>query len=174
MQGYILKFGAISGLLVITPMIIGMVAGGQDSFAGGQAFGYTLMLVAFSLIFMAIKRYRDKELGGVIRFGQAFLLGLGIAAVAGVAYVSVWELFLYTSDYAFVSEYSESLIAAERASGADAARMAEFEAQVAATIENYGKVWFRVPITFSEIFPVGAIVSLISAAILRKPGVLPA
>ena len=40
------------------------------------------MIVALSVIFLGVKRYRDQELGGVIRFGTAFMLGLGIAAVA--------------------------------------------------------------------------------------------
>lgn len=174
MQGYILKFGAIAGLLVITPMVLGMAFGGADSAAAGEAFGYTLMLVAFALIFVATKRYRDKELGGVIRFGQALALGLGIAAVAGVAYVFVWELYLFTSDYAFINDYKAGVIAAERDAGADAARLAEVELTMEQMVANYSKPWFRIPITFSEIFPIGAIVSLISAAVLRNPRVLPA
>lgn len=174
MQGYILKFGAISGLIVIIPMVLGMLFGGADSVTGGEAFGYTLMLVAFSLIFVATKRYRDRELGGVIRFGQAFALGLGIAAVAGVAYVVVWELYLFTSDYAFINEYKAGVIAAERDAGTSAAQLAELEQRMEQVVENYGKPWFRIPITFSEIFPVGVLVSLISAAVLRNPRVLPA
>ncbi len=174
MQRYILGFGAISGLLVITPMIVGMAVGGADSAAGSEAVGYAIMLVALSLVFIAIKRYRDQELGGVIRFGQALALGLGIAAVAGVAYVVVWELYLFTSDYAFINEYKAGVIAAERDAGASAAKLAEVEQQMDQMVGNYEKPWFRIPITFAEIFPVGAIVSLISAAILRNPRVLPA
>ena len=174
MQGYILKFGILSGLLVITPMILGMVLGGADSAAGSVLVGYAIMLVAFALIFVATKRYRDRELGGVIRFGQAFLLGLGIAAVAGVAYVMVWELYLFTSDYAFINEYKAGVIAAERDAGASAAKLAELEQEMERMVANYSKPWFRIPITFSEIFPVGVLVSLVSAAVLRNPRVLPA
>ena len=39
---------------------------------------------------------------------------------------------------------------------------------------QYADPLFRLPITFLEIFPVGLLISLISAAILRNPGVLPA
>ena len=155
-------------------MVLGMVFGGADSAAGSELFGYTLMLVAFALIFVATKRYRDRELGGVIRFGQALALGLGIAAIAGVAYVVVWELYLFTSDYAFINDYKAGVIAAERDAGASAAKLAEVEQQMDRMVANYGKPWFRIPITFSEIFPVGAIVSLISAALLRNPRLLPA
>jgi hypothetical protein len=39
---------------------------------------------------------------------------------------------------------------------------------------QYANPLFRLPMTFAEIFPVGVLVSLISAAILRNPRVLPA
>ena len=57
-------------------------------------FGYLVMLVALSLIFVGVKRYRDSQCGGVINFGPAFVLGLAIAAVAALVYALVWESYL--------------------------------------------------------------------------------
>ncbi|WP_299694913.1 hypothetical protein [Hydrocarboniphaga sp.] len=37
----------------------------------GVALGYMIMLIALSAVFVAIKRHRDIELGGVIRFWPA-------------------------------------------------------------------------------------------------------
>ena len=48
-----------------------------------------------------------------------------------------------------------------------AARMAEFQ-------EQYANPFFRLPVTFIEIFPVGVVISLISAALLRNSRFLPA
>jgi hypothetical protein len=39
---------------------------------------------------------------------------------------------------------------------------------------QYADPLFRMPMTFMEIFPVGLLISLISAAVLRNPKVLPA
>lgn len=39
---------------------------------------------------------------------------------------------------------------------------------------QYANPLFRMPMTFTEIFPVDVLVSRISAALLRKPGFLPA
>jgi hypothetical protein len=39
---------------------------------------------------------------------------------------------------------------------------------------NYANPLFRMAITFTEIFPVGLVVALISAALLRNPRFLPA
>ena len=174
MTRYILGYGGIAGLLIIVTMIVGIVLGGHGSATASELFGYLVMLVALSLIFVAIKRYRDRALGGVIRFGQALALGMGIAAVAGVAYVVVWEIHLAMTDFAFVKEYTAGLIDAKRTSAASPEELAALEARLAEWASQYAKPWIRLPITFTEIFPVGAIVALISAAVLRKPGVLPA
>ena len=53
-----------------------------------MVFGYVTMLVALSAVFVAIKRYRDTELGGVIGFWPALGLGLGISVIAGIIYVA--------------------------------------------------------------------------------------
>ena len=51
-------------------------------------------------------------------------------------------------------------------------------AQVVAEMErfkaNYANPLYRLPMTFSEIFPVGILVSLVTAALLRNRRFLPA
>lgn len=170
MSRYIFVYGGIVGALIIITMIFGIAMGGAESSFASQAFGYTIMLVALSMIFVATKRYRDRDLGGVIRFGQAMALGLGIAAVSGVAYVVIWEAYLAATDYAFIDEYAARTLETLRAEGASADAIASAERMNA----NYAKLWFRLPVTFSEIFPVGALVSLVSSLVLRKSQVLSA
>lgn len=173
MQRYILIYGTAAGLLVITTMILGFVFGGAGSSAASEAFGYTIMLVALSLIFVAIKRYRDRDLGGVIRFGQGVALGMGIAAVAGVAYVVVWEIHLHVTDFAFINEYAANIIAKRQAAGIGADELETLRQSMEKMSADYRIAWRRLPMTFLEIFPVGAIVALFSAALLRNPRILP-
>ena len=118
MQKIILTFGAISGLVTFTVFVVGarMAIRGGSAEAGG-ALGYLIMLVALSVIFIGIKRYRDRELGGVIRFGKAFLVGLGISAFAGVIYVISWEIYLKSTDYTFIGEYTQAVVEGKRAAG---------------------------------------------------------
>ena len=112
----ILAFGAAAGVLVAVPMCI-MVANSEPGSAGqSQLVGYLTMMVALSLIFVGVKRYRDRVLGGVIRFGTALGLGLGISAVAGVIYVIGWEITLAVTDFAFVDASSHTVVPAGRSS----------------------------------------------------------
>ena len=66
------------------------------------------------------------------------------------------------------------MIEQARASGADAQGLAAASAQAAEFTAMYANPLFRVPMTFLEIFPVGILVSLISAGLLRNSKLLPA
>ena len=136
--------------------------------------GYLIMIVALSMIFVGIKRYRDRELGGVIKFGTAALLGLGITLVASVVYVAVWEVNLSLTDHSFIEEYTRSVVADKQADGITGAELAAVEAEMATMRERYADPLFRVPMTFLEIFPVGLLISLLAAAVLRNSKFLPA
>ncbi len=166
-----LVYGAIAGVVIIAIMSLGMFLGGGS---GSQLQGYLTMLVVLSLIFVGVKRYRDRDLGGVIKFLPAFGLGVGIAAVAGIFYVLSWEVSLHLTDFAFVEDYKQSSIAAYEAKGLTGAALATKVEALEATMSGYYNPLYRIPITFLEIFPVGLVVALISAALLRNPKVFPA
>jgi hypothetical protein len=172
-----LKYGAVSGAIVVGVIIAGMLyAGGVG---GGHAtsslwFGYLIMILALSMIFLAIREYRNKKLGGVIKFLPAFGLGLLVAVIAGVVYVAAWETFLQTTHYPFMENYTAAMIEAKRAAGVTGAELEAYVAEMEQMKASYADPLFRLPMTFIEIFPVGLIIALISAAILRNPKVLPA
>ncbi len=171
---YALIYGGIIGVVVIAFMVATMFALGFDNPSTAELAGYVVMIAVLTLVFIGIKRFRDVELGGVISFGKAAGVGIGIAAVAGVFYVIAWEAFLQVSEFDFMAAYSQGLIAdinAQNISDAEkAAQIAELQEQM----EMYGNPLFRLPITFIEIFPVGLVVALISALVLKNPKVLPA
>ena len=174
MTRIILIFGIAAGLLVAVPMDL-MVANSEHGSAAQSYFtGYLVMVLALSLIFFGVKRLRDRELGGVIRFVPALLAGLGISVVAGVIYVIGWEITLAVTDFAFIDSYSTAAVEAARAKGASAADIAAVIAQMDEFRRQYANPFFRLPMTFIEIFPVGVLISLISAALLRNSRFLPA
>ncbi len=148
MQRSMLIYGTIAGLVIIVVNTISLEIG------HGQAWlGLLVMFIAFSTIFVAIKQYRDETLGGVISFGAALLMGLGIATIASVVYVAIWELYLAATDYKFIGDY---------------AGLAKDAAEAERIVIQYSNPLFRLPMTFLEVFPAGVLVSLGSAATLRN------
>ena len=170
---YALIYGGIAGAIVVG-IISATIAMDLPSHATSMWVGYLVMLAALSLIFVGVKRYRDVECGGVIRFGRAFGLGLGIAAVAALVYVIGWEAYLAVSGKDFMAEYSAGIIDGMRAEGARDATIAAKQVEMQRLAESYRDPLFRMPLTFIEIFPVGLLVALVSAGLLRNPKLMPA
>jgi hypothetical protein len=170
---YALIYGGIAGAIVVT-IISATIALGLANHSSSIWVGYTIMLMALSLIFVGVKRYRDVECGGVIRFGRAVLLGLGMAAVAALIYATGWEIYLAVSGQDFMAEYSAGILDGMRAEGAPQAAIEAKAVEMRELAESYRNPLFRFPLTFVEIFPVGLLVALVSAALLRNPKLLPA
>jgi hypothetical protein len=167
---YALVYGLLSGLVVIAVMCTGFVlAPRHDNVMHTLWFGYLIMLVALTFIFVGIKRYRDIERGGVIKFLPAFGLGIGIAFVAGLVYAAGWEAYLAATDYSFMDEYIAGIRHAREAAGVTGPALAREMAELESLRVQYQSPLFRLPMTFIEIFPVGFLVALVSAALLRNP-----
>jgi uncharacterized membrane protein YhaH (DUF805 family) len=170
----IVFFGLIAGVIAILPMSFIALNSGHKSFASSLTFGYLVMLLAFSMIFVGVKRLRDQTHGGVIKFLPALLVGLGISVVASVIYAIGWEIALAATHYSFADSYAASMIASAQAKGASAAELQRVTAEAHTFKVQYADPSFRLPMTFIEIFPVGVVVSLIAAALLRNSRFLPA
>jgi hypothetical protein len=171
----ILKYGVVAGLIVGIPLAVMCVAMKDEPPATwGMVVGYLTMLIAFTTIFVAIKRQRDIERGGVIRFWPALGIGLGISFVASIIYVLAWEAALAITQVDFGTTYANLLIDQEKAKGVSAEALEKFSAEMRQFATDYTDPLFRMPMTFTEIFPVGLLVSLVSAGLLRNSRFLPA
>lgn len=171
---YALIYGFLAGAVVAGTITAGLVVGPENSFFSSLWFGYLVMFVALSFVFTGVKRYRDVEKGGVIRFVPALGMGLAIAVVAALAYIIVWEIYLAATGYRFMDEFLAAAARGMAAEGKTAAEIQAFLDDQRWVRDNYPNPLIRIPITFLEIFPVGLIMALFSAAVLRFPRVLPA
>jgi hypothetical protein len=168
-------YGTLAGLIVAVPMVWSMmVLTPQTAPDNGAVYGYLTMIVALTAVFLGVKHYRDKVLGGAIKFVPALLVGLGISAVASVFYVVGWEISLAFSGFDFAASYSNAMVEAARAKGASPADLQKAIADGEAFAKMYANPFYRLPITFIEMFPVGMLISLISAALLRNSRLLSA
>lgn len=172
MKKNVLVFGLISGVVVSIIMSIGMItlkgdSGAQLGSSFMMAIGYLSMLVSFSFIYVGVKNYRDKQNGGVISFGQAFKMGLLIALIGSTLYVISWALLynFYMPD--FMEKYCNQIVEEARATSS-AVELEKLTKQMNQQKEMYkNPVWFTL-FTYMEILPVGLIVSLITALILKR------
>jgi amino acid transporter len=164
-----LVFGLIAGGIVSIIMAIGVATTYQSmDFDRGMVIGYASMVIAFSFVFVGIKNHRDKYNGGVISFGKAFKTGLWITLIASTVYVAVWmvEYPLFFPD--FMDKYSEHMIAKAKESGASLVEIESQTAEMTMYKDMYKNPLFVILFTYFEILPVGLVVTIISALILKR------
>jgi uncharacterized membrane protein YozB (DUF420 family) len=174
MRRIVLAYGLIAGAIV-SALVIGLIAlnRGDIDVERGHIYGYASMILAFLLVFFGIRRYRDTVGGGAIGFGRAVGVGLLITLVASAVYVVTWQIVYHGFLPDFAERYGAAVVERMRESGETAAAIAAKEAEVAHFAELYRNPLFNVAVTFLEIFPVGLVVTLISAAILRRKPAAP-
>ena len=172
MKKNVLVFGLISGAVVSTIMAIGTITlkndeGAELSNNFMMMIGYLSMLISFSFIFVAVKNYRDKQNGGVISFGQSFKMGLLITLIGSTMYVIMWAWVHHFYMPDFMDKYCNQIVEQARAT-ATAAKLEKLTQKMNEQKEMYkNPIWFTL-ITYMEILPVGLIVSLITALILKR------
>ena len=168
MKRVVLTFGFIAGGLLALMMVVSMFFVDQIGYDRSEVLGYTTMVLAFLLVFFGIKSYRDNVAGGSVTFARALTVGLLIALVTSACYVAAWEVIYYAVFPDFADKYAAHAIEKMRTSGASAAQIAETTRQMTQFREAYKNPFVNIAYTFIEVFPVGLVMTLVSAGILRR------
>lgn len=172
MKKNVLVFGLISGLIAALTMVVSMEIGYNSSHgAGSMLIGFGSMIVAFSFIFVGIKNYRDKYNGGYVSFGSAFKMGFLIALIGSSMYVLAWGIDYSVFHPDFMEKYTAAKIAQAQTSHLSPAELAATKTEMANMVTSYKNPLVFVMYTYMEILPVGILMALFAALILkRKPG----
>jgi hypothetical protein len=169
MKKTVLIFGSISGLIITTMMVFSSIeCYTNPDYKPNDIVGYAGMIAAFAFIFIGIRNYRDKYNGGVISFAKAFKTGFYISLVASTIYVGVWLIDYYVFIPDYLDKFIPHVLRDAKADGATPAELKEKAAEMAKFKEMYKNPAFVIVVSYAEILPLGAIISLISAFFLRK------
>jgi hypothetical protein len=172
MKKNIIIYGLIAGIVVsiLMQFIVNYISHckGNVDFDTSMLIGYASMLIAFSLVFVGIRNYRDKYNEGVISFGKAFKIGSMIVLIASTIYVVAWliDYFFFIPDFA--EKYSAQMLDKLKASGASQIEIDNQTKEMANFARMYKNPFFNAMMTYIEILPVGLIVTLISSLILKR------
>ena len=176
MKKIVLIYGLIAGVIVGAMMMITMplYESGTLKLDNGELLGYTTMVIALSMVFFGVKSYRDNHLKGAITFGNALKVGLLITLIAALIYGFSWEVTRLNMKGDFMVLYGEKQMEKMKAGGATEVELMEAKKKMDDFATMYKNPIIRFGFTLMEIAPVGIIISLLSAALLRKKSFLPA
>ena len=179
MKKVVLTFGLMAGLIIaglvwVTAILVDK---GAIGFNRLEVVGYASMIIALSMVFFGIKSYRDNSAGGTLRFWKGVQVGVLISLIAGVLYwggAISYGIVNPGFDERFMKQFTDLKLGKLQEQGAPQAQIDSAKAEV-----EMMQGLFKNPVLFflvcmMEILPVGIIVTLISAGLLRKRELLPA
>jgi hypothetical protein len=172
MKKNIIIYGLIAGIIVSILMLFSVNylshCEGSLDYDTSMLIGYASMLLAFSLVFVGIRNYRDKYNGGVISFGKAFRIGIVIVLIASTLYVITWliDYSFFMPDFA--EKYAAHVLDKLKTSRASPVEIEKQTREMANFVRMYKNPFYNAMMTYIEILPVGLIVTLISSLILKR------
>lgn len=175
MTKVVLIFGLISGVIagVLMWILMGAVNTDVVNFDNGMIWGYATMIIALSMVFFGVKSYRDNN-GGRITFFKGLQVGILISLISAFCYAASWEIYYPKVGDEFMQKYTAYYLDKMRTDGASDAEIEIARVESEKFMELYRNFFVRFGFSLIEILPVGVIVSLVSAALLRKRELLPA
>lgn len=174
MKKTVLTFGLISGGIAAAMMLLTLPFLEKIGSSKGYIVGYTTIVLSALLVFFGIRSYRDNVAGGRLSFGRAFAIGILITLLSNLCYVVTWEILYFKFMPDFADKYAAQMIERAQASGATQAEIEKKTREAQDFKVMYRKPLNNIALTFLEPFPVFLVVTLLSAAILRKSSSVPA
>jgi hypothetical protein len=167
MKKHVLTFGIISGAVSSALMLATVPFMHRIGFDKGLIVGYTAIVASFLPVFFGIRSYREQS-GGTLTFARGFTVGLLITLISCACYVATWQVVYFKLKPDFWLEYTAFAVEQKRASGASAADVEKTRQELTAFKTEYDKPLVNAAYTFLEPFPVGLLVTIISAGVLRR------
>ena len=170
MKKTVYTYGLITGGITCLLMAFNTLtmANGAMSFESGEIIGYTSILISLALVYLGVRSYRDQHSNGLITFGKAFKIGVLISLIASVMYVIAWMIIYYNFIPDFMDKYSAHVLDELKESGATQAEFDKKAADMAQFKEWYKNPLIVIAITFLEFFPIGLLIALVAALILKR------
>lgn len=170
MKNVLIRYGIISSIIVCLLMLISFpLMKNPENYSLAEIFGFTSILLSLSTIFIAVKTYRDKHNNGKVKFGKAFLIGLYISLIAGAMYALTFTVYNSLNGDPFGSFYRDYSMSEIEKLNLEPLQKQEKIAELEKNIAMFGNpmVMFLMAM-FVEYVPMGLIVSLISATVMKK------
>ena len=168
MKKTVLVFGVLSGLVSAALMFATLPFLEKIGYDKGLIVGYTGIVLSLLFVYFGVRSYRDNKLGGKITFGRGFGVGILITLISCVFYVASWEVIYFKIMPDFADKYAAHAISDMRAKGATDAAIAAKKVEMEKMKTMLNNPLLNAAMTFIEPFPVGLVVTLISAAVLRR------
>jgi hypothetical protein len=166
----VLTFGLISGAVSIGILLATVHYIGSTDFRKEDILGYTSIVLSALVVFFGIRSYRENAGAGQLTFLRGVAVGLLITLVSCACYMVTFQIIYFKTTPDIGEKYAACMVERVRASGASQQKVDEMAKQARSYKQMYDNPVTNAALTFAEVYPIGLVVSLLSAGILRKKG----
>ena len=168
MKKTVLTFGVLSGVTSAVMMFGTGAFIEKIGFDNGVFVGYTAIVLSLLFVYFGVRSYRDNQLAGKITFGRAFGAGMLITLISCAFYVASWQIVWAKFMPDFTTKYAAHVIEKDRAAGATEAAIEAKKAEMAEMMKMMEHPVIGPAMVLLEPLPVGLLMTLISAFVLKK------
>lgn len=167
-----LIFGLIAGVVLIClqAAVYQLCFAGYITLDNSSYIGFAGMLIVFSLIFFAVRSYRETVGGGAVGFWKALQVGILVTFIAAFLQAAGWHIYnLINPEFKdfFIQKFTEYSTRGLNAAS-DQAAIDAVKARIELMRTIYANPWLDLLFSVAMVAPVGIIVSVISAIILKR------
>lgn len=168
MKKIVIKFGLISGLLISGFMALSfLVLDGGTNIVTGEIIGFSSMILAFSLIIVAMRKFSKEARNGLIKFKDAFMIGLYISLITSTLYVVCW-MAISAANPQIVENMKQMYMDQITQSELPEPEKTEELEKRKKMFDDYEQPLVKVAYTYMEILPVGLLITLIAAGVFHR------
>jgi hypothetical protein len=169
MRTIVLKYGTISGLIASALMFISLIIENKSGFGSSSVvMGFIGMVLAFIPLYFGIREYRQTVGEGYVTFLKALNIGILIVVISGVFYTLSWMVIYYWVTPDFADKYCAAMVDQMKTASRPQKEIDQVVAEMTKYKEMCKNPFVLAAYTFPESLPMGIIISLICAGVLRK------
>lgn len=160
----VIRYGVIGGLIMVVFALVGNVTGLSNPSSGIAMtiiFGVLSIVIYIGIMVAGIRKHRDEELGGLISFGRAFIVGFLIAVIVGVIGQVFNYVYMNFIDPDYLSNSVDGIRDMYENMGMDESMIDDAMVKVEEQFEKQKSLWKPLPGTLGVSAVIAAIVGLI-------------
>jgi hypothetical protein len=163
----VLTYGLVSAAASVAMMFVTLPFIEPATLATADVLGYSSILLSALLVFFGIRSYREHA-GGWLAFGRGVSVGVRITLISSLLYAAAFEIMYFKIAPDFGERFSTCMVEHARTAGSSPQQIEDVAAQAALLKRLYDHPATNAALTFATSFPIGLVVSIISAAILKR------
>ncbi|NDC29722.1 MAG: DUF4199 domain-containing protein [Bacteroidetes bacterium] len=169
MRRHIIKYSLIAAGCNALWMLLYVATFGIFALHWGEAFRVAILICTFSFFtYLCIKSYRQTNPNSEISMKEAMKLGILITFFATTLYAVLWAIINYYFIPDFADRFADHLIEYNRYLGKSPETMRKKIIEMDEYRVNYKKPLVNIIYSFTEILPIGIILSVINAFVLKN------